>query len=383
MIDIITAVRWVVVVILALHGLLHVLGAATGFGWAEFEQLKQPIGPAGALLWLLAALLVLTTAVLLAVGAPTWWWLVAAVAAVVSQAAIVSSWGDAKAGTAVTVLLVLVAGYGFLAEGPTSFHAQWRDQATTAVAGQDADPPTLTEVDLAALPGPLAAYIRRTGAVGKPRVVNFHAELRGRIRSGPEAEWMPFTGEQLNTFGPRPQRAFVIDATRAGLPVTVLHSYADATATMRGKLLSLVPVLDSAGPEMNRGETVTVFNDLVLLAPGALVDAPVIWTEIDRNRVRGVFENGDQAVTADLIFNDSGDLVDFYSEDRLRASDDGTSFTRQPWSTPMTERGDFRGVRLPAIGEARWLDPVTGEWFTYIELEFTDVVHNVRESDVG
>lgn len=378
-----TALRWIVVVVLVAHGLLHLPGAAKGFGWAEFAQLTQPIGPAGAALWLLAALLVLATAATLAVGARTWWWILAAVAAVVSQAAIVTSWSDARAGTAGTVLLVIVAGYGFLAEGPTSFHAQWRDKATSAVRGQQADPPVLTETDLDVLPGPLATYVRRTGAVGMPRVVNVHAELRGRIRSGPESEWMPFTGEQFNTYGPRPQRVFLIDATRAGLPVTVLHSYADTTATMRGRLLSLVTVLDSAGPEMDRGETVTVFNDLVLLAPGALVDAPVEWTEVDRNRVRGVFTTGDQSVTADVIFDDSGDLVNFHSEDRLRASDDGSTFARQPWSTPMFGRRDFHGVRLPSVGEARWLDPETGEWFTYIELEFTDVAYNVQEADLG
>ena len=44
---------------------------------------------------------------------------------------------------------------------------------------------------------------------------------------------------------------------------------------MRGKLLSLATVVDAAGPEMDRSETVTVFNDLVVLAPGAIVDAPV------------------------------------------------------------------------------------------------------------
>ena len=34
---------------------------------------------------------------------------------------------------------------------------------------------------------------------------------------------MPFTGKQVNTYGPRPQRVFIMDATRSGLPVTVLH----------------------------------------------------------------------------------------------------------------------------------------------------------------
>lgn len=82
-------------------------------------------------------------------------------------------------------------------------------------------------------PAPLAAYIRRSGAVGQPRVVSLHADFHGRIRSGPDAAWMAFTGRQVNTYGPRPQRIFLMDATKAGLPVTVLHVFADNTATMR------------------------------------------------------------------------------------------------------------------------------------------------------
>ena len=105
-------------------------------------------------------------------------------------------------------------------------------------------------------------------------MTSFSAQFHGRIRSGPDQAWMPFTGTQVNTFGPRPRRVFLMDATRSGLPVTVLHSFKDSTATMRVKVLSLFSVVDASGAEMNRGETVTVFNDLVVLAPAAIVDAP-------------------------------------------------------------------------------------------------------------
>lgn len=59
---------------------------------------------------------------------------------------------------------------------------------------------------------------------------------------------------------------------------------------------------------MNRGETITVFNDLVVMAPGA-------------------FTEGDQTVSAVLALNAEHDLVDFVSDDRTRASADGTTFT--------------------------------------------------------
>ena len=61
----------------------------------------------------------------------------------------------------------------------------------------------LIEHDLVRLPGPVAEYLRRSGAVGRPRVRNFRAQIHGRIRGGPDKPWMSFTGEQVNTYSPR------------------------------------------------------------------------------------------------------------------------------------------------------------------------------------
>ena len=370
--------RSIVVVLLTGHGLIHLLGAAKGFGLAEVNQLTQPISPGAAVLWLVAAVLVLASAALLAAGAPTWWWVVAGAAALTSQVAVATSWGDARVGTVINVLLIAGAAYGFASVGPTSYHAQWQHRAARALAEVEPRQPTLTDDDLAALPEPLADYVRRSGAVGKARVTSLHADVHGRIRSGPDAPWMPFTGEQVNTYGPRPSRAFIIDATRAGLPVTVLHLYDHTTATMRGRLLSVATVVDAAGPEMDRSETVTVFNDLVVLAPGAIADAPVRWTPIDAEHVRGVFTNGDQTVSAILTFNAQHDLVDFASHDRSRASADGTSFEKQDWNTPLTAHRVTGGHRLPRVGEGRWGAPAPEGPFTYLEFHLDDIHYNVR-----
>ena len=341
--------------------------------------LKEPIGPSVGALWLLATVLLLASAWCVAVGAPTWWWAVALGGAVVSQVAIVTSWDDAKVGTLANVLLLAAAGYGFASLGPTSFSAQWHDQSVVALARSEQAPAVLTDEDLAGLPGPLAAYVRRSGAVGRERVTSLEATFHGRIRSGADAPWMPFTGRQVNTFGADPRRVFIMDATRSGLPVTVLHEFADTTATMRATVLSVVPVVDAAGPVMDRGETVTVFNDLVVLAPGAIVGSPVRWAEVDSNHVRGVFTDGDQSVTAVLTFDADHDLVDFSSRDRSRASADGRSFTAEPWSTPITTHRDRGGLRLPVDGEGRWEAAAPEGPFSYIEFHLDDIAHNITE----
>ncbi len=371
-----TTLRWVLVAVLASHGLIHLLGAAKGFGWADVSQLSKPIGGWGGMLWLVAAVFVLTAAVLLAVGAPTWWWILALAAAAVSQVAIVTSWGDARVGTVANLVLILAAGYAFAVEGPSSFHAQYQDKVAQALTGVDPSPAVLAGSDLVHLPDPLVAYIRRSGAVGQPRVVSFRADFHGRIRGGPDEPWMPFTGQQVNTYGPRPQRLFLMDATKSGLPVTVLHVFADTTATMRVKLLSLVTMVDASGPEMDRGETVTVFNDLVVMAPGAIADANATWTAIDALHVRGDFTDGDQTVSAVLTFDAEHDLIDFVSDDRSAASADGETFTPQRWSTPLAGHRETDGRRVLTSGQGVWHTGEPEDSFTYLEFNLDAITYN-------
>ncbi|KQT94218.1 hypothetical protein ASG49_04775 [Marmoricola sp. Leaf446] len=365
--------RWTLVAVLVGHGAIHLLGAAAGLGWAEVPRLGQ-VGVAGGLLWLLAATLLLSCAALVAARRRAWWW-VAALGVAASQVAVLTAWSDARAGTLVDVVLACAAAYGFASVGPTSDRARWQDGAAAAVAAVAPSPGLLTEADLRHLPAPLAAYVRRSGAVGRPRVTSLRAELHGRIRSGPDAAWMPFAATQVNTFGAHPRRLFLMEATRSGVPVSVLHSYAGASATMRGKVLSSVTVVDAAGPEMDRSETVTILDDLVVLAPGAVADAPVRWSAVDDRHVRGVLTVGDQVVSAELSFDADHDLVDVTSADRSRASMDGATFTDQRWSTPLAGHRVVHGRRVLTSGSARWLDPAAGGWFTYVELEVDDVAH--------
>lgn len=380
-----TAVRWIAIRVLFLHGLIHFLGAAKGLGLADIEELSQPVGPIAGVGWTVAGLLVIAAAATIARGSPTWWWAVAAGAAVLSQIMIVSDWTDAKVGTIPNLILLVAAALGFAMSGPTSLYTRHRKRsaqlldrlpapggptpdgtASEGTANEGATPGDIvTEKDLDHLPRQIAEYVGRSGAVGKPVVHGFRADVSGRIRSGSDDAWMPFTGEQITTFGDHPGRAFYIRATRAGVPVVVFHDYDDGTATMRGRAAGLVPVLDAEGPELDRSETVTVFNDLTLFAPATLVHAPVRWTVLDDRKVHAEYTAGGHTVTAELVFNDDGDLVDFISHDRYRASDDGKSFDLIPWNTELGPYRQHQGRRICTGGTGFWHDPAGA--FAYVE----------------
>ena len=370
-----TGLRWTVAVIVVLHGLIHLLGVVKGLGWGEVTQLTEPISTTMGLMWLAATALVVVAGAMLAVAARGWWD-VGLAAAVVSQTVILSSWTDAKAGTLVNILLFIASGYGLASQGRRSLRADYRRRVAATLA-HPLQTGVVTEVDLQALPGPVAAYVRQSGAVGQSRVTNFRAAIHGRIRSGPGKPWMSFTGEQVNSYGAAPSRLFFIDAALFGLPIDVLHVFVGPSATMRVRVCSLIPLVNAAGPQLDRAETVTLFNDLCVLAPAGLIGAPITWQELDEHHIRAVFTNGPHTVTANLVFNDEQELTDFDSDDRLSVSNDGKTFTPQRWSTPLRHYGAFGSRRLATYGEGHWHAPEPKGEFSYLEFHLDAITYNV------
>ena len=141
-----------------------------------------------------------------------------------------------------------------------------------------------------------------------------------------------------------------------GLLLQGLHLYKNEEAVMKIKVASLFQVVDAKGEKMNQGETVTVFNDICLMAPAALIDANISWQTIDSLTVKGSFTNGANKITATLYFNETGELVNFISNDRF-LSPDGKTYKSYPWSTPARDYKDFDGRKVPGYGEAIWLMP--------------------------
>jgi hypothetical protein len=355
--------RFALALLLALHGAIHLLGFAKGMALADVEALKQPISRVGGALWLAAAVLFLSAAVLL-LAAPGRWWIPAVPALLLSQGLIVGAWSDARFGTLANLVILVPLAVTLLGMAPWSLAAEYGREVAMRPAAPAAAPDDLvTEADLAPLPAPVRQYLRRAGVVGRPHVRGFQARFRGRIRNGIDAPWMDFVAVQRTVVDP-PSRLFLIDAARAGIPFQALHRFVGSQATMRVRVAQLVEVVNARGPEMNRSETVTFFNDLCILAPGALVDVPIRWEALDSTSVRATYTHGSQTVSAVLTFDARGDLAGFVSEDRYMSSD-GKTYVKHPWSTPVGDPRDYAGGRLARTGAAIWKLP--GRDFTYGE----------------
>jgi hypothetical protein len=360
------------VLLLAAHGAIHLLGFAKAFRLVDLPQLTQPISPLAGTLWLGSALLFVVAAGSLVMGAGVWW-AIAACAVVLSVVAILPSWKDAKFGLLPDLVVLVATVFGFVTQGPISLRAEY-DRDTRRGLGRAVQAQPITDADLAHLPEPVQRYLRATGVVGLPRVHNFYARMHGRIRSGRGARWIPFSAGQYN-FVNEPARLFYLNASMYLVPVQGYHRYVGASATMRVKAAGLVRVVDAAGGEMNRAETVTMFNDMCVLAPATLIDRAITWEPVDARTVRAAFTNAGLTIRAELSFNHAGELVDFQSDDRYQTASDGSGARRVRWSTPIRAHRAFGPVRLASRGEGRWHEP-EGE-YAYIELTIDEVRYNV------
>jgi hypothetical protein len=358
--------RYALLFLLLVHGLIHLMGFVKAFRLAEIPQLTQAISRPAGLFWGLTTLLFLLSAVLYFMNSPNWFF-PALAGILLSQLLIFLSWQDAKFGTIANVILLIAA---IPAWGSWSFEHSFRSDVKAGMQrAQTLETPLMTEADLKPLPEPVQKYLRYVGVVGKPRVKNMRAVFTGEMRDKGQ-DWFPFSSEQYNFFDPF-ERFFFMKARVKGLPTNGYHAFHDRNASMQVKVLSLFPVVDIEGEELRRAETVTVFNDLCIMAPAALVDKRIQWEAMDSLSAKAVFTWQDVSISARLYFDEQGRLVNFISDDRYSVSD----MKRYRFSTPLSpDYKDFNGYKLTSYGEAVWHYP-DGK-FVYGKFNLQEVDYN-------
>jgi hypothetical protein len=236
-------------------------------------------------------------------------------------------------------------------------------------------PGIITENDLAHLPEAVKKYLHYVGVVGKERVINLHLKFTGRIRSAPESGWMKFKADQYSFFD-EVTRAFYINASKMGIPANGLHLYKNEKAIMKIKLLGLFTVADAKGMEMDKGETVTVFNDMCFMAPSTLISTNIEWEELDALSVKAKYTNGNITISAELYFNKKGELINFISYDRYETAD-GKTYLNYPWSTPAKDYKDFNGYKLTSSASTYYRHPDVD--FCYGEFTLEEIEYNVKK----
>ncbi len=356
-------------IIVALHGLIHLMGFVKAFRLAEISQLTLDISRPVGLLWLAAAIIFLAAATVLFVGRG-WWWLLAAAATVLSQVLIVMFWKDAKFGTIanVIVLVGVILGYGYW-----SFDLQVQENRRTLLKMASLETgETITPEALADLPQVVQTWIGKSGLVGgKPaRVVSL--EQQGKMRTKPDGKWMPFTAVQWFTVR---DPGFIWRAdVEAGFGVRLagLDTYRKGRGYMLIKLLSLIPVVDVRGDEIDQGALVRYLAEIIWFPSAALEDY-LQWEQVDAATARATMTCGGISASGAFHFSTDGDVVKFSAKRYYTRKDQATL---EDWIIAIDPDSykSFAGVRIPTRSTVTW--KLREGDFTWFKLEITSIQHS-------
>jgi hypothetical protein len=127
---------------------------------------------------------------------------------------------------------------------------------------------------------------------------------------------------------------------------------------------------------MTKGETVTLFNDMCGIAPATLIAKSIQWETIDPLTVRATFTNQGHTIWALLSFNQTGELMNFVSDDRYQQVK-GNTFANFRWSTPIREYKEFNGHTLASYAEVIWHMPE--HEFVYGHYHLMQLAYNVQK----
>lgn len=357
--------KYIFLFIILVHGLIHCFGFAKAFTDADLSQLTSPISKPIGLVWLLAAILFVLAAVLFLFKLD-FWSTIALLAVLLSQAVIIMGWQDAKWGTIANCLILIIA---IIHWGNSRFEKSWRkDVEAQQERQQTAAADTLTQKDIKHLPPPVQAYLRYVGVLDKPKVHSMRVGMNVEMREMGK-DFFHAVSEQYNFFD-EPTRLFFMKASMFGLPVYGYHHYINGKAVMDIRFAGLFSVVKKAGPVMDRAETVTLFNDMCLMAPATLIDKRIQWEMIDSTTVKAVFTNHSISIKAVLYFNEQGQLVNFVSNDRTEIN----TMQQIPFSTPVHGYKNIHGFNLFEKGDGVWTYP-DGP-FVYGKFTLKDIAYN-------
>lgn len=231
----------------------------------------------------------------------------------------------------------------------------------------------LTLEDISHLPVAVQKYLIYTGALGKAKPQNVRIEFDAEMFRKPGETAMKAYSCQYNFFG-NYSRLFLMRASKMLIPFRALHIYRNYEATFQVRVANLFNAVNIRGEELTNAETVTILNDMCLFAPGNLTDKRLTWKEIDSLTSEVVFVNGSFKVSAILYFNESGELINFISEDRSALQDNGT-MKRMRWITPIKDYREIDGRKVPAYGETIWSEPENQ--FTYGKFRLKSIAYNI------
>lgn len=367
--------KWALCLLLAVHGLIHLLGfvkefnlaTVTGFSPQTIIPLSKPASLFTGVLWGLTCAAFLTTAAVFLLH-KTWWWMPAFAAVLLSQALIVLYWKDAKWGTIANLLVFLPALVSF---------AEWRftkgvnEEVDHLLSAPVASSSIITKENIAHLPLPVQKWLSASGVVGKQSVQFVRLKQKGLMRLKPESNtWVEGTAEQYFRWD-EPSFIWQVKMNMMPLvPVKGRDRIVDGKAAMTIKAFSLFNIVNESGNQkLNKSALQRILSESCW-NPSAAVSPFIKWETISENSARATMTYKGVSGDVTFVFSENGNLKACQA-DRYKDSNDSAQLEK--WEVVTKRYGVLDGIRMPVESEVTWkLKEGDFTWYKLVinELEY-------------
>jgi len=267
---------------------------------------------------------------------------------------------------AFVLILVVVVGLAYW-----NFNGRINREITGLLSGAKPGAGTVVIQEMIkGLPEPVQRYLVYSGVLGKQIPRTIRLKQIGKIRQDEKSVWMKLEAVEYYSTTPL---GFIWKAflPTKRFPVTLgWDAYLDGRGSMLIKMLSLIPLVNATGSEIDQGSMMRYLNEMTWF-PAAFLGENISWKAIDDQSAEVTLADKGKSVSAVMYFDQEGKPIDFVAK-RYRMV--GKRYDLETWSTPFTGYGEFEGMKLPVRGKAVWI--LKEGDLAYVELEITELEYD-------
>src|SRR6056297_3617635 len=343
--------RIALIILIGIHGIIHLFGFFKAYGISEFNAISQPISKTFGIFWFLAFLLLIFTVILFFVQSD-YWWLSGFLAVIISQGLIFNYWSDAKFGTIANLVIlisVIIAYSSFSFKHKIAEERKGLFENSETVSKKVISKETISE---------MTSIIQKLQLKMKPE----------------QSEWNNGTAEQYFTVQPPAFNWTITSQMSSILNVAGRDKYENGNGEMTIKLFSLITVANAKNHEKINQATLQRYLAETVWFPSASLSPYITWESLGENSAKATMEFKGAKGSGEFHFDETGNFKKFVA---MRYQDINAEEPTD-WTVIATKPEARHEIKIPVECEASWTLE-SGKW-TWLKLKITDIKYNVKDT---
>ncbi len=359
------------IVLIGLHGIIHLFGFLQAFQLATFNEISQPISKSSGVFWLLICALFATTIILM-LGDSDYWWLSGFLAVITSQVLIFNYWSDAKFGTLANIIILFATILGY---SSFNFKQTIKAERVNLLSNSQINKQDIVSKDeLITLPPIIQKWLTNSGIIDKQRISTVYLVQELQLKLKPEqADWNKGTAEQYFTIQPPAFNWSIHTNMNSLLSVVGRDKFVGGKSEMVIKLQSLIPVAHAKSDEKVDQATLQRYLAEIVWFPSAALSQYINWEVVNDYSAKATMEYMGTKGSGIFHFDENGNFEKFVTYRYKDAND----IEPTKWTVTATKTEEVNGVTIPVECEASW-KLEQGKW-TWLKLKIQHIEYNVEK----